>query len=343
MKTANDAALQPFGGVINEDLMQKVWDLSSIPLPFTDVISKGTHGNRRTEWTEDELAPPKGDNAVIDGADIDQDDAKLTTRLGNFTQISVKEVVLSHSLEASDSVGNVGKLSYQIMQRQKELRRDVEASMLGFQGSVAGNGSTIAGISAGLAAQLKTHVSVGLTGTVGGFNTTTGLFVAPVPGTKRALSEKLIRDLLQGVYTSGGNTEMLMARPAVIRNLSEYLFTSTARVATLTSEKSQNSPSALTAYGSVNVFVTDFGQTVKMIDNRIQLEEVEDSKVSTMYLLDPSHITQSFLRGYRVEPLAKTGLSEKRLMSCEYSLKVYSEKSQGAIMAIDETAAVVGG
>jgi hypothetical protein len=39
--------------------------------------------------------------------------------------------------------------------------------------------------------------------------------------------------------------------------------------------------------------------------------------------------------------LAKTGLSEKRLMSVQYSMLVLNEKSQGAILAIDETAAVV--
>ena len=87
------------------------------------------------------------------------------------------------------------------------------------------------------------------------------------------------------------------------------------------------------------MFVTDFGQTVTMKDNRLQAQD--GTNESSMYFIDPSHLTQSFLRGYQVEPLAKTGLSDKRLMSCEYSLKCYSEKSQGAIYCIDESAAVV--
>jgi len=335
----SQASAQPFGGVINEDVMQRIWNISSIPLPLTDMISKGTHTNRRTEWTEDELRPPVTNNATVEGADANQDDSKLTTRLGNFTQIAIKEVKLSHTLQSADSIGNVGTLSYQIRERQKELRRDVEAQMLTHQGSVAGNADTIPGISAGLGAQIKTNVKVGLTGVVGGFNTATGLFVAPTPGTARALSETLIRDVLQDVYVAGGNTACLMARPPVIRKLSEYLFTSTARVATLTSEQSQSTPKALTAYGSVNVFVTDFGQTVIMKDNRLQAQDA--AGVSSMYMLDPSHLTQSFLRGYQVESLGKSGLSDKRLMSAEYALKCYSEKSQGAIFDIDEALAVV--
>jgi hypothetical protein len=133
-----DASAQAFGGVIREDVMDKIWNISNIPLPFTDSISKGTHSNRRTEWTEDELAAPATDNAVVDGADIAQNDTVLTTRLGNFTQISVKEVQLSHSLMSADSIGNVGTLSYQIKERQKELRRDIEATMLTHQASLAG-------------------------------------------------------------------------------------------------------------------------------------------------------------------------------------------------------------
>jgi Family of unknown function (DUF5309) len=332
---AADAAV--YGGLIREDVMDKIWDISNIPLPFTEMCSKGTHTNRRVEFVTDELASPKLDNAVVEGSDPTQNDGKLGLRLGNYTQIAVKRVIVTDTSEQANGIGGINSLSYQIKERQKELRRDVEAQMLSHQASVAGDANTNAGISAGIGAQLKSNVSVGATGTVGGFNTTTGLFVAPTPGTKRALSETTIRDILQQVYTAGGNTSVAMATPAVIRKLSEYLFTSTARVATLQTETP--SGSAATAIGSVNVFVTDFGQTIQLRDNRIQQQDAAGE--STMYFLDSTHLKQSFMRGYMVEPLAKTGLSEKRLMSCQYSLLVLNEKSQGAIMAIDETLAVV--
>lgn len=334
-----DASAALAGGVIREDVMNKIWDISSIPLPLTDMIGKGTHSNRKAEWTEDELAQPNLNNAVVDGADVDQDNSKIGTRLGNYTQISVKEVKLSHSVQAAESIGNMMGMSEQIIKRQRELRRDVEAIMLTHQASVAGDGNTIAGKSAGFGAQLKTNISLGATGVAGGFNTSTGLFVSPTPGTKRALSETTIRDVLQSIYTNGGNTTTLMARPPVIRKLSEYLFTSTARVATMQATQDQASPRALTAYGSVNVFVTDFGQTIQMRDNRLQ--QVDAAATSTVYLIDPQHLEQSFLRGYQTEPLAKTGLSDKRMMSGEWTFKVLNEKSQGAIYAVDEALAVV--
>lgn len=343
MATSNldhaDATAAPAGGVIREDVMNKIWDISNIPLPLTDAISKGTHGNRYAEWTEDKLEVPNTSNAVVDGADVSQNNTKLGKRLGNYTQISVKEVQISHSAESANSIGNMASMSHQVMQRQKELRRDVEAIQLTHQGSVAGDGDTIAGKSAGFGAQLKTNISLGATGVAGGFNDATKLFVAPVPGTKRALSETVIRDILQKVYEAGGNTQMLMARPAVIRKLSEYLFTSTARVANMQASVAQTDPKALTAYGSVNVFVTDFGQTVQMRDNRLQ--QPDAAGTSTMYMVDPQHLRQSYLRGYQTEPLGKTGLSDKNLMSVEWTFEVLNELSQGAIYAIDEALAVV--
>jgi Family of unknown function (DUF5309) len=329
-----------FGGVIREDVMDKIWDISNIPLPFTELTSKGSHTNKRVEFVTDILDAPATNNAVIEGAESSKNNGKLGERLGNFTQIATKEVKVTDTSQEANSIGGQAKLAYQISQRQKELRRDVEAQMLTHQASVAGDDSSIAGISAGIGAQLKTNVSVGATGTVGGFNSTTGLFVAPTPGTPRALSETLIRDILQDIYEAGGNTSVAMARPVVIRKLSEYLFGATARVATLTSDKAQKGDGgALTAYGSVNVFVTDFGQTISLKDNRLQ--PADTAGVSSMYLLDSAHLKQSFLRGYTTEPLAKTGLSEKRIMSVQYSLLVLNELSQGAILAIDETAAVV--
>ncbi len=140
-----DADAAVYGGVIREDVMNQIWDISNIPLPFTDMISKGTHSNRRVEFVEHELAAPATNNAVVDGADVSQNNTKVGTRIGNYTQISVKEVQVSHSAEAANSIGNMTSMSWQIKERQKELRRDVEAQMLTHQASVAGDGNTVAG------------------------------------------------------------------------------------------------------------------------------------------------------------------------------------------------------
>ena len=57
------------GGVIREDVMNKIWDISKIPLPFTDMVGSESSKQEYKEWVLDELAAPDTTNARIDGAD----------------------------------------------------------------------------------------------------------------------------------------------------------------------------------------------------------------------------------------------------------------------------------
>lgn len=330
--SSNDLNTVARGGVVNESLMQKIWDISKIPLPFTDMIGTASHSNSYTSWVQDTLQAQNLSNAVVDGQDISSyQNIPPSPRVGNHSQISVKSVAVSERAQSVDTVGG-NALAYQLMMRQQELRRDMEGIMLSTQASVADNGDTVAGKSGGLGSWIQTNVSLGATGVAGGYNTGTGLTVATTPGTKRAGSEETLRDLLQAAWTQGGNPTSVMSVPAVIRFMSEYFFTSTARIATLMSDTGQ-SKTAQVAKGSVNVFVSDFGVTVEMTANRLQ--PVESTGQATLYILDPGLIEQSFLKGVHVSPLAKDGLADKRLMSCDWTLKVLQEKGLAAYFAID--------
>ena len=324
-------------GLISEDVMQQIWDISKIPLPLTDMIGTDSHDNEYYEWTQDELAAPVTTNKVIDGDDITQNDTATGSRVGNHSQTSVKRVAVSTRAIESDTIGRANEKSYQVMMRQQELRRDCEAAMLSNNPSIAGT-DAVAGQAGGLNAWLETNVAAPAVGyTAGGYNTGTGIVDAMVPGTAEALTEDKVRDVAELVYSEGGNPTVLMMVPSVCRKFSEYLFSSSARIATLTSETTQSKGAAV-AKGSVNVFVTDFGVTLDLIPNRLQQNTATD--VSTAFMLDPMHLRQSFLHSFRTEPLAKTGLSEKSLMSADWTLVCTTEKAHGCIPAIDNTASV---
>lgn len=325
------------GGLIREEVMDRIYQLDDWKLPFSDMCSKGTHGNQRLEFTTDEFQPSSDANAVVDGIDIDQDDSNSGARVSNFTQTAVKSVRVSKRANASNSIGRSGTLAYQVRMRQGELRKDVENQMTSAQASVAGDGNIIAGVSAGLGAWVATNTIFGIGGSAGGFVPGTGLIGAPTFGTARPIAESMIKDIMQAIYQEGGEGSILMARPEVIRLISEFFFGDTAKAATMVNDNMTGTAKA-TAYASTNVIVTDFG-TLTLVANREQ--GVTDVDTSTAYILDPKYLEQSFLTGYQVEPLAKTGLSEKRLMSVDYSLCVKNEKSQGAIFDVDHGAAMV--
>jgi len=330
------------GGLIREDVMNQIWDISKIPLPLTDMIGTESSKNEYKEWTVDALAQPDVANAVVDGADATGNNTVLGARVGNHHQISQKVVQVSFRADVSDVIGRTKETSYQVMRRQQELRRDVDAIALVNQASVSDDGNTIAGKAGGLPSWLVTTTSNGAgAGANGGFNSSTGLTVARTAGTNRALTETMVRDSVQGVYQQGGDPTRMLSIPGIIRKFSEYLFTSSARVATLMSDQGKSTEQAA-ALGSVNVFVTDFG-TLTLVPDRLQ-QKYKDSGGSvdcaTVFIVDPTYLALSYLKGYRTEDLAKIGLSERKQMSVDWTLIVNTEKSHALIGDINPLLAV---
>jgi hypothetical protein len=210
-------------------------------------------------------------------------------------------------------------------------------SCLQNQASVSDDGGSTAGKVGGLPTWLSSH---NYGGTAGGFSGSTGLTVARLPTAARGLTETLVRDAVQAVYQDGGDPTVMMSIPGVIRKFSEYLFTSSARVATLMADQGKSTEQA-TALGSVNVFVTDFG-TLKLVPNRLQQKHTDSgsTQVADVFILDPSYLSLSYLKGYRTEDLAKTGLAENKQMSVDWTLKVLTEKSMAIIGDINPATAV---
>jgi hypothetical protein len=331
---AVDLKAVDFGGTIKEDVMDQIWDISKIPLPFTDLVGTDDISNPYYSWTTDKLADPALGGWVIDGSDSDKNDSRLGRRLGNHAGILTKEVQVSQRAQNVDTIGHGDELAYQVMMRQRELRRNVEANALGIQGSQEDNGADTPGIVAGLACMMTAAPG----GTGGVF--ANGAWTAAAPPAKRALTETMVRDALQAAWEGGADPSYLMSVPGVIRGLSEYMFTSSSRIATLTREtQSVGEGGAATAVGAVNVFITDFGVTLTFIPNRLQQLEATDAGAS-VFIWDPAYVRLGFLEGYRTEPLAKTGLTDKRLMKCDFGLKMLNPDSGRVILGVDPAAAV---
>lgn len=345
---AYDLASANLNGVIHESVMNQIFDVSRIPLPFTDMIGTTTHSNPYHSWRTDKLSAADTTNAVIDGADAGADESVTGRRIGNHSTISTKQVFVSHRANAVDTIGYANELAYQVTRRQQELRRDVEAQLLANQASVEAT-SSVAGRSAGLPAWLTT---VGIDGTAttenvdaqngatgdGGWDDTAGngLVAARTPGTTRALTETMLRDTVQSVYEQGGEVSVAMTTPAVKRKISEYLFSSSARIATPVADGGGEA-SMREASGAVSVFLTDFG-TLQLVANRLQ--PAYDTDNDAVYLIDPNMLEVSYLEGYRVDPLAKNGLSDRRIMSVDWSLVCRNWDGLGAVFDIDPTAAM---
>ena len=335
-----------YGGLINEDVMQKIFDISAIPLPFTDLIGTSKSKQERRDWVTEELAAPNPANFVVDGADASGNDTVTGDRVNNHHQESVKVVRVSDRANNSDVIGGQKELAKQISRRQQELKRDVEAILLLNQASLQDDGNTVAGKVGGLPTWLKSNTA-NLTTPVG-FNSATGLTTVPTATADGiALSETDVRAVIQSIYENGGDPSVMMSTPAVISKFSEYLFTSSARVASMMSDQGKSSTAA-TALGAINVFVSDFG-TVKLVSNRLQMKYGAAYATPSLtaanadvFIFDPSYLEVSYLQNVMTKDLARTGLAANKQMSVDYTLVVKTEKAAGVIASVNGALAAVG-
>ena len=328
-----------FQGLIREDVMEQIAIINRIPLPFHDSIGSMGTQNQFSEWTQDALAAPDITNKAVDGADTAGNDTATGARVGNHHQILTKVVRVSTRARDVNTIGFADTLAYQVMMRQQEILRDYEAISLEPQASVRGT-DTVEGEMGGFPAWLTTNTFRGALGADGGYDGA-GIVDAPTAGTARGLTETLVRDAAQSAYVAGGNPSILMSVPGVIRELSNYLFTDSARIASLRRDKGEDGPA--TAQGAVNLFITDFEIQLSLRANRLQQTHLDSGliQVADVLLYEPAMVNRGVLTGVRVEPLAKTGLADNRLMQLDATMIVNHEASHALIADIDPTVTVI--
>ena len=349
---AVNLAAVPVGGTIKEDVMDAIYDVSPVDRPFSDAIGSDDSDNTLKEWVREALEAANPDNARIDGSSsAGINDTVVGERIANYHQIMTKTVRVSDRGRNSNTIGSSDELVRQLMKRQKALRRDEEAALVSANIAVAGDGTATAGKLAGVGGwigtgqgAINTDRGAGagadpiLSGSPGGYPTT-----AAVAGTKRALSETTIKSMMRVAYENGGNPTIAMSVPAVIEVLSDYLFTSSARVATLQSDAGQGnrtdngtgggrSGGGVVAQGSVNILVTNFG-TLELVPNRFQPDSGTGS--ADLYLLDPDLWERSYLQGYETKELARDGLAENREISVDVTLCSLNEEGNAIVADID--------
>ncbi len=349
MATQNlDAANLQGADSINEDVMQKVFDISPMDTPFTNMASKGKAKNQYTEWMLDKLADPDFGNNVLDGADAVGNDTVLTSRVGNHCQITDKVVRVSGRARQVDTIGRSDELSWQLVKRTKEIRRDMELIATSNQASRADNGSTNSGLTGGVGAWMETNTNRGTGGADGGFSN--NAVTAPTVGTARALSEAALRSVIADAYVAGGDANVLMMTPNMKQRISAYLFTSSARVGEIQTEttksmKSDGGYAGATAVGSVSVYISDYGMLM-LKPNRFLMDYATQgghgaANITDVFLLDMAYWGINYLRPFSTQELAKNGDADNRQVLVDWTVCAKNEGTSGVIADVNDTLAMV--
>ena len=290
-----------------EDLTDAIYNIAPLDTPFFNMAAKTKATATLHEWQTQDLATA-ANNEQVEGDDATASASTPTVRLGNRTQISSKTASVSGSQESVDKAGRNSEMAYQMALRSKELKRDIEV-----------------GLTQNAVSATAPRRSRGLVGWVDSANVNAGAgYVAPnyvtnvaqTDGTQRAFTEALLKDVLQKVFTSGGNPDTIMMGP-----LAKQTFSTFTGNATRFDKAEDKSVTA-----AVDVYVSDFGQ-LKAVPNRFQ-------RARDVFVLQSDMWAVAWLRPLNQYELAKTGDSLRRQIIGEYSLEARNPKANGAVVDI---------
>ncbi|MCD6674846.1 MAG: DUF5309 domain-containing protein [Burkholderiaceae bacterium] len=289
---------QATGTTATNDLVGLAEDVEDIifRLDPMDTFALSTFKKKKAtainhQWQTDALATP-GANAKVEGDETAYTAATPTVMLSNYTQIAGKSVRVTGTADAVRKYGRAEEFAYQIAKKGKELKRDIEFSLLQNAASVAGNDSTPRK-SAGLECMISGNTSHGSGGSTPGYSG--GLFGAPVAGTGRALTETILKAALQAAWEDGGDPSVILTGPAQKAVMATFAgATKFAGVYNQAQGKSQGM-----VIGGIDLYISDFGE------HKIRLSRYMRSSV--VFALDPEYLSVAWLRRIKFEERAKTG------------------------------------
>ena len=309
---------------IREDLQEALTSITPTETLLMSTIGSKNVDNTFFEWAEVDLAAT-GANRQIEG-DVGLANTAPTNavRKGSYTQISTKTVEVSSTNQAVNGVANAQTVAKQVAYKLSELKRDMEAMLLDNVPSAAGSSGT-ARQTAGLPAYLTSNVSRGsggANGTTSGAGESGFVNAAATDGTLRPITEALLKTVIQSCWNNGAEPTIVMCGPEQKQKISTFTGNAT---------KFQDvDAKRLTA--AVDVYISDFG-TVEIVPQRHMRKRTVSSVVHTpdVLVLDPSYAEVAYLQTAKQEALGKAGLSDRRLISCEYGLQVTSQKAHGIV------------
>src|SRR5882762_5991273 len=175
--------------------------------PVHDRHRKAKASAVNHEWQTQALAAANTANAQLEGDDAAADATTPTVRLGNICQISRKVPQVSGTQQAVEHAGRDNEMAYQEMLKGLELKRDMEAILVGTnQAKNTGNSST-ARVTASVLSWIKSNTSKGAGGADPSAADGTG---TRTDGTQRVFTEANLKSVLQSVWNNGGKPDTIM-------------------------------------------------------------------------------------------------------------------------------------
>ena len=323
------AAVTGTGSAISnrEDLLDVLTILAPEETPILSSANKERASSTFVEWTVDTLDAPQT-TGVAEGADVTAFTDKFSgrARLGNYVQKFRRDYMVSDLQEAVDSVGPA-KVAQAEAKAIRELKRDVEATLMGTQDFSIENG---AGTAYGLRGLGDWIDSAGPSQVPSAFRTpadsihSTGTF-----------TETTLNELITSIYRVTGSTNslMLVADTALRRVIADFarLDPDGSGAGTSIRDVNYNGDSS-TIKLSVELYQSDHG--VVSIVNMNPDCAPDTSNKDTGYLINPDYFGISELIPMGSTRLPNLGGGERGYVDCALTSLVYHPGAHGKITAL---------
>lgn len=303
---------------IREDLSEALASITPTETVFMSAIGTRSIDNTFFEWSEVDLAAAATNTQIEGDVGLSNSAPTNAVRKGNYSNISAKVVEVSDTNQAVNGVANAQTVAKQVAYKLSEMKRDMEKMCLS---NVAGNAgaSGTARVTAGLPAFLTTNASRGTggaDGTTSGSGTSGYPNAAATDGTQRAITEALLKGVIADCWDQGATPSIVLCGSSQKQTISTFTGNAT--------RYKEAEDSKLNA--AIDVYISDFGELQIVPSRHIRSRDV--------FVLDPSYAEIAYLQTAKQKPLARTGLSERRLISAEWGLQITSEKAHGVVADI---------
>ena len=295
-----------------EDLSDVITRIDPAETPIFSNGKKVTTSGVFHEWQVQELTAAADDNYVAEGADYSYVNPTVTTRLGNYHQISVQAASVSGTLDVVDKAGRDKETAYVKVLKGLEQRRDIEKALCKNEARSASDPRK-----AGKISSYITNVNLVSPSTT---PTGDGSDVSDKAGTNAALTLAKIDAAMKLAYDDGGQPDMLVVSPA-----NKVAFSDLSSGSVATAQLQYTAPREIAIIGSVSMYLTDFGEVNVTIDRQMLN--------ATIFLFESDHYSFGSLpnRLFSVSDVAPTGDATKFAIVSEWTFVPTAPKAHAMV------------
>jgi uncharacterized protein DUF5309 len=320
--------ISPGVGVNKEDLLDQITNVSPWDTPWCSQAPKVPCQHVYHQWLTDTLFSSLSDAAIdltgaVEGADWNIDTETAPSRVFNVTMILRRDIGVSETQRAIAAAGFKDVYAYEIQKAVKRLSIKLERIVFGALSTATGATGS-ARVMKGFQAFIATNTAY----VSGGADATHDA----------VLGSQDFNDMLNTIYSAGGNPEQVYVSPKIKRQVSAF---------TLPQQNRNIASVDKRLVSGIDFYDSDFGLIQIVLDRWVP--ESTNTTTATasatatggkMFFLQRSINRLAWLRPMQHNLIGRRGDSVAGVVVGEVTLEVLNEKANGMLLGVNNKSSI---